>query len=63
MPHAAHFYFTLCLIRSLMMLFLRENLYLEIDGDRLNWGSDINPAYQALSFFFLNPQMLQIPNQ
>lgn len=48
MPCAAHSYFTLCLTRSLKMLFLHENLYPEIEGDRLNWGSAINLAYQAL---------------
>lgn len=40
------------------MLFLRENLYFEIDEDCLNWVSDINLAYQALSFLFLNPFLI-----
>lgn len=48
MPRAAHSFFTLCLIRSPKMLFLHENSYPEIDGDRLNWQSAINLAYQAL---------------
>lgn len=54
MPYAPYFYFT----SSVTTLFLHENLYLEIDGNCLNWGRGINLAYQALSFLFLNPFLI-----
>lgn len=40
------------------MLFLHENLYLELDGDCFSWGNDIHLAYQAPSFLFLNPFLI-----